>query len=170
MITINYCPSCGCELRKGSFVCPKCGLDFKDIVDNKHLLVSNDADNTIDFFEGESEYLSDDEVPIFDVEVEDSNVEIVLDGDDLIGPDGKPREIPIEIFVEDADEDIQFEIVTEDNDEANITIESDGEGNFVIKPKIEFPCPVCGSMVGEDLVCKSCFSQFSLTPDPDSEK
>ena len=169
MITINYCPSCGCELNKGSFVCPKCGLDFKDIVDNKHVLVSNDANNTIDYFEGESEYRSGEEIPIFEVGEDDSNIEIVLDDGDLIGPDGLPREIPIEIFVEDADEDIQFEIVSDENNDDNITIESDGEGNFVIKPKIEFPCPVCGAMVGEDLVCKSCFSQFSLTPDSDDD-
>ena len=112
---------------------------------------------------------ADEEVPIFEVAGEDNNIEIVLDDGDLIGPDGMPREIPIEIFVEDADEDIQFEIVAEDNEDSNITIESDGEGNFVIKPKIEFTCPVCGAKVGEDLVCKSCFSQFSLTPDPDND-
>lgn len=159
MVTINYCPSCGCELNKGSFVCPKCGLDFKDIVENRHLLKTNDEDNSLDFAEGE---LTVEEVPVFE---DDGNIEIVLDDADLFGPDGTPREIPIEIFVEDADEDIQLEIDFENGEDSNIIIESDGEGNYVIKPKIEFVCPVCGAIVGEDLVCKSCFSEFTLNPD-----
>lgn len=162
MVTINYCPSCGCELNKGSFVCPKCGLDFKDIVENRHMLKSNDADNTIDYVEDE-ELITVEDVPI--LEADDGNIEIVLDDADLFNPDGSPREIPIEIFVEDADEDIQVEIDFEGGDDSNIVIEDDGEGNFVIKPKIEFVCPVCGAMVGEDLVCKSCFSEFTFTPD-----
>lgn len=159
MVTINYCPSCGCELNKGSLVCPKCGLDFKDIVENRHLLKVNDADNSLDFAEGE---LTVEEVPVIEA---DDNFEIVLDDSDLFGPDGTPKEIPIEIFVEGEDDDVQLEIDFENSEDSNIVIESDGEGNFVIKPKIEFVCPVCGAMVGEDLVCKSCFSEFTLNPD-----
>lgn len=160
MVTINYCPSCGCELNKGSFVCPKCGLDFKDIVENKHLLKSNEAENTIDFFEGE---LLEGESPLF--EVEEDAVEILIDSDDLIGPDGMPCEIPIEISVEGEDDDIQLEIVSENGDDSDIIIEQSEDGGFVIKPNISFPCPFCGATVGEDLVCKSCFAEFTLTPD-----
>ena len=168
MVTINYCPSCGCELNKGSFVCPKCGLDFKDIVENRHLLKSNDADNTVDFVE-DDEILSMGNAPIFEIaEGDENNIEIVLDDEDLFGPDGMPREIPIEIFVEGEDDGIEFEIVSDDDD-SNIVIESDDNGNFVIKPKIEFPCPVCGAPVGEDLVCKSCYAEFSIAPDFDEE-
>ena len=165
MITINYCPSCGCELNNGSFVCPKCGLDFKDIVENRHALIMDETENTLDFFEGEINMPSSD-VPVLEG---DDNIEIVIDDNDLIDPDGRPREIPIEIFVDGENEDIQFELLNSENEDSNITIEGDGEGNFVIKPKIEFTCPVCGAKVGDDLVCKSCFSQFSLEPKSDND-
>lgn len=169
MVKINFCPSCGCELNKGSFECPKCGLDFKDIVENRHLLVCNDADNSIEYFEGNNEFLTEEEVPIFDFSNDENNVEIMIDESDLVGPDGMPREIPIEIFVE-GEEDVQLELVSENPEDANIRIEQSEDGGLVIKPNISFTCPVCGAQVGEDLICKSCFSEFMLAPDENNDK
>lgn len=161
MVKINYCPSCGKELPKGSFICQNCALDFRDLINNDHLLVTNDADNSIEFYEGSHDDIMLDETPIFEVD-DDGEIEIVIDEEDLIGPDGMPRAIPLEIDIDGDEGELEIEIDGEDSD---IIIEQTEDGGYVLKPKISFNCPVCGALVGEDLVCKSCFSTFTLTPD-----
>ena len=52
MVKINYCPSCGNELFKGSFICPSCNLDIEELFGKGYLLVSNDENNSIELFEG----------------------------------------------------------------------------------------------------------------------
>lgn len=52
MVKINYCPSCGNELTKGSFICPVCNLDIEELFGKGYLLASNNENNSIELFDG----------------------------------------------------------------------------------------------------------------------
>ena len=52
MVRINYCPSCGNELSRGSFICPSCNLDIEELFAKGCLLASNDRNNSIELFDG----------------------------------------------------------------------------------------------------------------------
>lgn len=52
MVKINYCPSCGCEITQGSFICPSCNLDIEELFAKGYLLASNKKNNSIEIFEG----------------------------------------------------------------------------------------------------------------------
>lgn len=114
MVNINYCPSCGHELYKGSFICPSCNLDIEVLFAKGYLLASNNENNTIELFDGNFDDLA--------VNVED---DILVNQNSEINPD----ELVI-IVPENADED---EIVI-DFDELGIDVESlGGDVNIVIQ-------------------------------------
>ena len=62
MVKINYCPSCGCRLSQGSFVCPSCNLDIEELFGRGYLLISNDGDNSIELFGGDIDDLAVDDL------------------------------------------------------------------------------------------------------------
>ena len=64
MVKINYCPSCGCELIKGSFICPLCSLDIEELFAKGYFLGSDGKNNSIELFKGDEEIIVvDDDSP-----------------------------------------------------------------------------------------------------------
>lgn len=120
MVKINYCPSCGCELAQGSFICPSCNLDIEELFGKGYLLASNDEDNSIELFEGDIDDLA---VGVLrNIRMEDD----ILDNQNL---NIKPGD-EIVIVVPESDDD---EIVI-DLDELGIDVENLGEDvNIVIQ-------------------------------------
>ena len=117
MVKINYCPSCGDELNKGSFICPSCNLDIEELFGKGYLLASNDENNSIELFEGDIDDLAVNELGNINME-EDSNLNI-KSGDEIVI-----------IVPENANED---ELVI-DLDELGIDVENLGEDvNIVIQ-------------------------------------
>lgn len=121
MVKINYCPSCGCRLSQGSFVCPSCNLDIEELFGRGYLLISNDGDNSIELFGGDIDDLAVDDLSNARMEddiLDDSNLDI-QSGDEIVI-----------VVPKGADED---EIVI-DLDELGIDVENLGEDvNIIIQ-------------------------------------
>lgn len=130
MVKINYCPSCGNELFKGSFICPSCNLDIEELFGRGYLLASNDEDNSIELFDGDIGNLAADiEDDIFD----NQNIDI------------EPGDEIVIIVPEDADAD---ELVI-DLDKLGIDVEHlDGDVNIIIQ--VEGSDEFEGDIIGEE--------------------
>ena len=110
MVEINYCPSCGSELNKKSFICPECSLDIEELFAKGYLLSSNHDDNSIELFEGSEEVTvlddggnHEDEIVIV-VPQDESNKGIVVDFDELgIDVENLGEEVNIVIEVDGAE-------------------------------------------------------------------
>ncbi len=122
MVKINYCPSCGAKLQKGSFICPTCQLDIEELFAKGYLLMSDSESNSIELF---------DDANISDKEVIMKEIEPV--GDDVLDKPNinfKSGDEIVIVVPEDADTD---ELVI-DLDELGIDIENlDDDVNIVIQ-------------------------------------
>jgi hypothetical protein len=127
MVKINYCPSCGEELSTGSFICPKCHLDIEELFGKGYLLVSNDADNSIELFEGAIDDLAVNNfknVSMEDDILDNPNINI-KSGDEIVivvpeGVDEDELVIDLDelgIDVENLDEDVNIVIQVEGAEE-----------------------------------------------------
>lgn len=119
MVKINYCPSCGNELFKGSFICPSCNLDIEELFGKGYLLRSNDEDNSIELFDGNIDDLAVNiEEDIFNQSID------VKQGDEIVivvPENAAEDEILIDfdelgIDVESLDEDVNIIIQVEGSD------------------------------------------------------
>lgn len=134
MVKINYCPSCGCELSQGSFICPSCNLDIEELFGKGYLLVSNDGDNSIELFEGDVDDLAIGALRTVEMEddiLDNPNINI-KSGDEIviIVPESDDDEIVIDldelgIDVENLDEDVNIVIQVEGEDESEDYIDED---------------------------------------------
>ena len=128
MVKINYCPSCGCRLSQGSFICPSCSLDIEELFGRGYLLIGNDDDNSIELFEGEINDLAVDDFS--DVKMEDDIMENqnlnIQSGDEIviIVPEGADED---EIVIDLDELGIDVENLDED---VNIIIQVEGEDDF----------------------------------------
>lgn len=115
MVKINFCPSCGDELKKGSFICPGCNIDVEELFAKGYLLMSNAEDNSIELFD--KDYLEEGD----NLDKQNMNIkpgdEIVI----VVPDDADEDELVIDldklgIDIEDLDEDV------------NIVIQVEGDG------------------------------------------
>ena len=107
MVKINFCPSCGCELSKGSFICPACELDIEELFAKNYLLISNRKDNSIELDDGGladvilDGNLPGDEIVIVVSESSDGD-ELVIDLNELgIDAENLAQDINIVVQLED---------------------------------------------------------------------
>ncbi len=128
MVKINYCPSCGCRLSQGSFICPSCSLDIEELFGKGYLLIGNGDDNTIELFEGEINDLAVDDLS--NVKMEDDIMENpnlnIQSGDEIviIVPEGADED---EIVIDLDELGIDVENL---DDDVNIIIQVEGEDDF----------------------------------------
>ncbi|WP_405268717.1 hypothetical protein [Methanobrevibacter sp.] len=127
MVEINYCPSCGSELLKGSFICPSCNLDIEELFAKGYLLASNELDNSIELFDGNLGNVIMDDVDSMDEKINfKSGDEIVI-----VIPEGADEdEIVIDldalgIDVENLDDDVNIIIQVEGAEEVEEDILDD---------------------------------------------
>ena len=117
MVKINYCPSCGSELSKGSFICPSCNLDIEEFLGKGYLFGSNELDNSIELFDGNIDDL------------------IITDVDNMNGENNKKIDLKsadeiVIVIPEGVDQD---ELVI-DLDELGIDVENlDDDVNIIIQ-------------------------------------
>ena len=118
MVKINYCPSCGNELSKGSFICPSCNLDIEELFARGYLLACNEGDNSIELFEGNIDDLIIDDMedagfanPDISINSADELVIVVPEngGDDELVIDFDELGIDVEELGEDVNIIIQVE-------------------------------------------------------------
>ena len=115
MVEINFCPSCGNELFRGSFICPSCNLDIEELFGKGYLLVSNNGDNSIELFDGDIDDLAVNvEEDIFNQKQGDELVIVVPEREDEDGIVIDLDELGIDI--ENLDEDINIIIQVEGAD------------------------------------------------------
>ncbi len=107
MVKINFCPSCGCELLQGSFICPACELDIEGLFAKNYLLISNRKDNSIELDDGGlaevilDGNLPDDEIVIVVSESSDGD-ELVIDLNELgLDVENLTRDINIVVQLDD---------------------------------------------------------------------
>ena len=110
MVQINFCPSCGCELSQGSFICPSCELDIEELFAKEYLLASNRRENSIELYECEigevviEDDLAGEEIVIVVSESSDGN-EVVVDLDELgIDVENLDGDVNIIVQVEGAED------------------------------------------------------------------
>ncbi|KZX13007.1 hypothetical protein [Methanobrevibacter oralis] len=122
MVKIDYCPSCGGKLIKGSFICPFCGLDAEELFAKGYLLKSDASNNSIELMDDSKDILMND-VENDDAEMvieipEDADEDIVIPLDDYIDVDGLNEGQPIEI------------VVQVDSDGSNYEFDNDDDVNY----------------------------------------
>ena len=132
MVRINYCPSCGNELSRGSFICPSCSLDIEELFANGCLLESKDNDNSIELFGGDIDNFDFSDMNMENLILDNPNVNI-KSGDEIVI-----------IVPENVSED---ELVI-DLDELGVDVENlDGDVNIIIQvEEIEG----CDDFIAED--------------------
>lgn len=119
MVRINFCPSCGAELTKESFICPKCCTDVEELFAEGYLLMGEENENSIELLEDDMlknqniDIKPGDEIVIVVPESDDD--EIVIDLDELgIDVESLGDDVNIVIEVEGAEDG--DEIVLDDED------------------------------------------------------
>ena len=120
MVQINFCPSCGAELTKESFICPECCIDVKELFAKGYLLMGEEKNNKIELLE-DDQFLE----PVIELAEDDllNNQDInVKPGDEIVivVPESDGDEIVIDL------DELGIDVESL-GDDVNIVIEVEGE-------------------------------------------